>query len=955
MYLKCIFCLGILLSPAPEVGDDEPTTNTAPKANKKLSKKSSFLRSITIDLFRSKTKKVSKHHSVCESDLHNKSKPVVLRREQSDLSSAHLHPVTKPRGLFRSNSSCDNKTSLKPILKRQSSFNDHNRMIPVIKDAIPNPVALRRQNSLMDIEMEPKIKPILRRQNSLIEYNRRGAFDYQFKPFNMITAIDPLYQRKMEIKHEPYYPGKDTHQRSPTERIFQTKTEAVYGVVPKPERTYATRSEVRTESPYATRQEVTMNQTQCPYSSRQEIIREQSLRNEEAIYSRKQEIIHKTYESPYTSRSEMQRQRENPYGNRQDCCQQRSRESCYGSIRAPSESPYASRSEVLGQRSSAHNPYSTKEELLRQRLGGENPYGTKEDMLKQRISSESAYASKGELIRQRKHSDSSYASREEVTRYRMPESPYQTKDEMLRQRMRSESPYSTRDNIMNQRLPSENSHNASEEVVMRRVSMDSSHSNSTELRKQRRCSESSHSSRDERNQCRPHSDNMASTSVVRQKNTNQSLDGNHNNSHRAEGEEFSFVNNLATLRIGDNPHVTKADVQQNRYSAECSYGSDLHCKPLNESNSSTNVKPTLDQGPCICEDISSSVQHPCSSYTPPAESPYVTKQEILSQKAALLAFKEINKSQSEDRFEVIRLRNQAKKEMIYQSKIEAMMEGISSEPMYVSKRDLKDTVIYESQNELKEHNTCVKKDNSRHSPYDLSDVAHLSRRESLYQSKQEALQHNTRSFRPPGIDFDALRNHSQTDQEKQSLVYESNILKGEPMYQSRMPPKVKFACQDTKASASNFASATSMEVHYESECSMQFDCKPQSTPYASQDIDRGNETLPVFKCNNRSGANSSGEGHDTTVVAAVGPLVLDTDLLAVGQKGKVGGPEGPCTTWGIFDSEGGLLEDRSWGVSLLIPADAILPGVKQKIYFTVSDPRHSQTTGGPPIDMDKGK
>lgn len=810
---------------------------------------------------------------------------------------------------------------------------------------------LRRQNSLMDIETEPKIKPILRRQNSLIEYNRRGAFDYQFKPFNMITAIDPLYQRKMETKHEPYYPGKDAHQRSLTEPVFQTKSEAVYGVVPKPERTYATGSEVRTESPYAIRQEVLMNQTQCPYSSRQEIIREQSLRNEEAIYSRKQEIIHKTYESPYTSRSEMQRQRENPYGNRQDCCQQRSRESPYGSIRAPSESPYASRSEVLGQRSSMHNPYGTKEELLRQRLGGENPYGTKEDMLKQRMSSESAYASKGELIKQSKHSDSSYASREEVMRYRMPESPYQTKDEMLRQRMCSESPYSTRENTMKQRLPSEKSRNVSEEVIMRRVSVDSSHSNSMELRTQRRCSESSQSS---------HSDNTAPFHSTSSKGEtphagrqnvfiNQGSDGNHNTSRRTEGEEFSFVNNLATLRIGDNPHITKVDVEHKRYSAECSYGTDLH------GNSSTNVTPASEQGPCICEDISSSVQHPCSSYTPPAENPYVTKQEILSQKATFLASKETNKLQSDDRFEVIRLRNQAKKEMIYQSKIEAMMEGTSSEPMYVSKRDLKDTVIYESQNEMKEHNTSVKKDNSsRHSPYDLSDVAHLSRRESLYQSKQEALQLNNCSFRPPGIDFDALRSHAQTDQEKQSLVYESNVLKGEPMYQSRMPPKVKFASQDTKASASNFASATSMEVHYESECSMQFDCKPQSTPYASQDMDRGNETLPVFKCNNRSGnlaANSSGEGHDTTVV----PLVLDTDLLAVGQKGKIGGPEGPCTTWGIFDSEGGLLEDRSWGVSLLIPPDAILPGVKQKIYFTVSDPRHSQTTGGPPIDMDKGK
>ncbi|XP_034488626.1 uncharacterized protein LOC117792552 isoform X3 [Drosophila innubila] len=66
-------------------------------------------------------------------------------------------------------------------------------------------------------------------------------------------------------------------------------------------------------------------------------------------------------------------------------------------------------------------------------------------------------------------------------------------------------------------------------------------------------------------------------------------------------------------------------------------------------------------------------------------------------------------------------------------------------------------------------------------------------------------------------------------------------------------------------------------------------------------------------------------------------------------------PREPSTTRGVFDSSGGTLADKLWHVSLQIPPGAIPAGVRQEIYFTVSDPRMGQAVGGPPLDMENGE
>lgn len=60
------------------------------------------------------------------------------------------------------------------------------------------------------------------------------------------------------------------------------------------------------------------------------------------------------------------------------------------------------------------------------------------------------------------------------------------------------------------------------------------------------------------------------------------------------------------------------------------------------------------------------------------------------------------------------------------------------------------------------------------------------------------------------------------------------------------------------------------------------------------------------------------------------------------------------TTKGFFDEKGGILEDKTWNVSLIIPPNALPAGIRQEIYFSVTDPRKSESVGGPPLDMENG-
>ncbi|XP_075984641.1 zonula occludens-like protein polychaetoid isoform X2 [Anticarsia gemmatalis] len=861
----------------------------SPKTKKKLSKKPSFIKNAVLDLFRSKTKnsqKVSRQKSLCESDLqqrpHVQQMPM-LRREKSDLGDMSIHmrnQQIRNQMLHRSNSSSCEKPVLKPILKRQSSFCDErNGSICTVRDYDAKPVVkgLRRQNSMCDIETEPKVTPLLRRQNSLIEYNRRGIYG-QSSNFNMITKIDPIYQRQQQ-KHEPFHPT----QPLPPEPVYQSKDHIVYDPIPKPRRTYTSLYDTSSENPYASRSEMSNQSFENPYGNRHTL----DLPMMESPYASRSECVR---ESPYATRAEMIR--ESPYASRAEMIR---------------ESPYASRSEVVRE-----SPYATRSEVVR-----ESPYATRNE-----LTTESPYTNKQELAKQSDSlycSESPYSSKEQMLRTRLtPDSAYSTKEEMLRQRF-SESPYSTKEDLLKQRMEN------SKDPIYGKRTYEPPPSTSW-------------------------GENTYGVRPDRRLQTPVNYPGRVSPMSKCMSEPPYATRNEMMARLGqtESPYATRAEVKSSCSDSQYSSRSEM-------MDLRNDVRPAS------------------------AECTYVSKQEILREKAALLAKKESTYSiRLEEKLEIIKQRNQAKKEMIYQTRKEANESDSAKirEPLYVSKRDLKESVIYESHQETKEVAQPEEQGSShssaRSSPYELSDANHLSRREPVYQTKAEAESGKTDTETFQEIDFSKLRlTDSKTDAEKQkSKNLESNILKGEPMYAPRLHGKADHISNALKVTSSPvpYESTTSMETQYASECSMNFENKPQSTPYTSQDLlEKSNKpSRSVTFCekilekspesSQENSQNMSASQNETVIHNQNTVIASTSDANESGnEKPAEVEPDGPHTTWGIFDSEGGVLEDRQWGVSLIIPPKAIAPGIKQKIYFTVSDPRLSQRVGGPPIDMDNGE
>lgn len=872
----------------------------SPKTKKKLSKKPSFIKNAVLDLFRSKTKnsqKVSRQKSLCESDLqqrHNAPQMPMLRREKSDLGDMSIHmrnTQIRNQMLQRSNSSSCEKPVLKPILKRQSSFCDErNGSICTVRDYDAKPVmkSLRRQNSMCDIETEPKVTPLLRRQNSLIEYNRRGIYG-QASSFNMITKIDPIYQRQQQVKHEPFHPT----QPLPPEPLYQSKDHIVYDPIPKPRRTYTSIYDTSTENPYASRSEMSNQSFENPYGNRQTL--EMPLMD--PPYATRAECIR---ESPYATRNE--RIRESPYATREECIR---------------ESPYATREECLRE-----NPYATRNECgyaSRNECMRESPYATRSELI-----AESPYTNKQEMMAKQNdslYSESPYSSKEQMLRTRLtPDTSYATKEEMLRQRF-SESPYSTKEDMLKQRMDL-----SAKEPLYGKRTYDPPPSTSW-------------------------NENNYGVRSDRRLQTPVNYPGRISPMSKCMSEPPYATRTEMMARLGqtESPYATRAEVKSSCSDTQSQYSTRHEMMDMRN-----DVRPAS------------------------AECTYVSKQEILSQKAAMLAKKESTYGiRLEEKLEIIKQRNQAKKEMIYQTRKEANESDAAKirEPLYVSKRDLKESVIYESHQEAKEVVQPEEQESSgssRSSPYELGDANHLSRREPVYQTKAEA--ENGKEIETfQEIDFSKLRlTESKTDAEKQkSKNLETSILKGEPMYAPRLHGKADHISNALKVTTAPvpYESTTSMETQYASECSMNFENKPQSTPYTSQDLlEKANkpsrsvtfceQILEKSQENSEENSQNMSNQNETTVIqqnTTVIPSTSDGNETNGANKPDEVEPDGPHTTWGIFDSEGGVLEDRQWGVSLIIPPKAIAPGIKQKIYFTVSDPRLSQRVGGPPIDMDNGK
>lgn len=261
------------------------------------------------------------------------------------------------------------------------------------------------------------------------------------------------------------------------------------------------------------------------------------------------------------------------------------------------------------------------------------------------------------------------------------------------------------------------------------------------------------------------------------------------------------------------------------------------------------------------------------------------------------------------------------RDQIYQSRREAMES--MAEPIYVSKREIKreETIKEENEEPPKFKFPPLPpppKSPPPPPPPDTSNDSTLKSSEATVISKEAPL------ASIESEDDEETIKKNESDLEKAAAAADkihvtSPLLRRAPASHISSIIKRTAAPEGTQI----YASRTSMDTQYLSQVGSQMSLptgppNAQSTPYTS-DL-----SIPTIK--------------------PVTPLFLPTV------------PREPVTTKGCFDATGGKLEDKLWNVSLVIPPGAIPPGIKQDVYFTVTDPRMAQlpAVGGPPLDMENG-
>ncbi|XP_037041312.1 tight junction protein ZO-1 isoform X5 [Bradysia coprophila] len=282
-----------------------------------------------------------------------------------------------------------------------------------------------------------------------------------------------------------------------------------------------------------------------------------------------------------------------------------------------------------------------------------------------------------------------------------------------------------------------------------------------------------------------------------------------------------------------------------------------------------------------------------------SESPvYVTRREMMSSESSEATRDPIYQSRRELKEKGFRTRTQLR-DHIYQSRIDAMQS--MAEPVYVSKREIKHEPIYESREPETTQAQCG---------------AELCS-PSVNDATMESLVMNKESGEEVIEDEDTLTNTNQSDSQKSvtSTTTDRTVIEAPQISETPLSPRAN------RAHISNIIkrtapppvddgpvgiSRTSIETQYTSQASLPIGPpNATSTPYGSS------LGLPPLR--------------------------------------------EPSTTRGVFDANGGTLCDNVWNVSITIPQGAIPPNVQQEVYFTVTDPRLSQTVGGPPLDMENGE
>lgn len=273
---------------------------------------------------------------------------------------------------------------------------------------------------------------------------------------------------------------------------------------------------------------------------------------------------------------------------------------------------------------------------------------------------------------------------------------------------------------------------------------------------------------------------------------------------------------------------------------------------------------------------------------------------------------------------------------IYQSRLEAMQS--MAEPVYVSKSELQNRIVEESTEQPSQDEDLDK--HSVSSNHDLSLKAVIDHLDNgfIENEHNDSGENETHNATVTSCEEDevTLTNSNQSDIQKSAYasVTDQTVPMVAPMtprsvrdpfhisniIKRTAPPASPIMAPAKSAIASSnhqhpHASQTSIETQFTSATVSSLASLPtgppnaQSTPYTS---------------------------HMALPASFYPPLREQT------------------TTSGIFDENGGTLSDTVWNVSIHIPPGSIPTGRQQEIYFTVTDPRLSQTVGGPPLDMENG-
>ncbi len=290
-----------------------------------------------------------------------------------------------------------------------------------------------------------------------------------------------------------------------------------------------------------------------------------------------------------------------------------------------------------------------------------------------------------------------------------------------------------------------------------------------------------------------------------------------------------------------------------------------------------------------------------------SESPiYVTRREMMTSESNDVIRDPIYQSRRELKEKGFRTRTQLR-DHIYQSRIDAMQS--MAEPVYVSKREMKHEPIYESREpEIME----PQNENGHQSVHICSP--------SLNDETIETAIMNRETGEEGTEDEDTLTNTNQSDLQKSVISTTTTTTMDRTVIETPQTSETPLSPRANRAHISNIIKRTAPPPADEGPIGISR--TSIETQYTSQ------ASLPIGPPNATSTPYGSSLG--------LPPL------------------REPSTTRGVFDANGGTLCDNVWNVSINIPPGAIPPNLQQEVYFTVTDPRLSQTVGGPPLDMENG-